>query len=109
MQVGKTVFVRWMYTLAGAGVGTNPTVSLPVTPASGQDSTGMALNGNASFVDTGTAYYPGSIVIASSTFSFQIFNAGGTWTTQTSVPTSTQPFTFGNTDVLTANFCYEAA
>lgn len=110
IQIGKTVFVRVKYTLAGAGVTGDVIFSLPVT-ASADYSTGVdAASGNGTFLDAGNALYPSIPMFNSSTtISMRPINAAGTNAKTDAVASSTNPFTFGNGDIITADFSYEAA
>jgi hypothetical protein len=99
MQIGKTIFFKFRYTLAGAGVGTGPTFTLPAEASATQGIIGTAL-----YNDTGTNSYVGTIVDLSTTIA--TFKYGST--TQGSL-TSSSPHTWAATDVLSASGFYEVA
>ena len=106
VQIGKAVWFRFSYTLAGAGVTGGVTFTLPVTAAS---STADQTLGTAHFVDTGTASYIGLVRQATTTTAnMVVINAAGTYA-GTSALTSTIPHTWANTDILQCAGMYEAA
>ena len=108
-QIGKTVFFRWKYTLGGAGVSGTITFSTPNTMNSDISATSEPINGTVSLFDTGTAYHPGIMRWATSTtINLWAINAAATYTTATGT-SSTVPFTWANTDVITVSGSYEAA
>lgn len=108
VQIGKTVFFNFEYTLGGAGVSGSVSFSLPV--AATLSSTLELLNGRTHLVDTGTQAYVGVVRFASSTTAtIFVEAAGGTYTTTSTVLSSTVPHTWANTDVIFVTGIYEAA
>jgi hypothetical protein len=107
-KIGRTVHYKFRYTLAGAGVGTNPQFTLPVVPSS--DYTGQDPPiGSAFLIDNGTASYPGPVVFSSgSTADIRCLNGAGTYVLMNTI-TSTIPFTWAVNDALWAYGTYEAA
>lgn len=109
IQVGKAVFFRIKYTLAGAGVAGDVIFSTPTTIISGM-AAGDPIAGTGSFIDAGTQSYGGMMeYVSSTTVRIRPINAAGTYTTTGTAASSTVPFTFGNTDTIIASGLYEAA
>lgn len=104
--IGKTVFFRWKYTLAGAGVGGSVTFSTPTTITSGMSATSEFIPGTVSYIDTGTSAREGVMRWASST---TVSLAADNGTTVLVVLSSTVPHTWANTDVIAASGFYESA
>lgn len=111
-QIGKTVHFRFMYTLAGAGVGSSPSFTLPVAAAS--DYKPASLDGPmaffASYNDSG-----GNLVSPLTTFissasvvRFLAPTTGGTYEGVANV-TSTVPITWASGDYIFCCGTYEAA
>lgn len=104
---GRTIFYRFKYTLAGAGFGTNPSFTLPVATNaeySGQDFP----VGHAAFADSGTATYPGVVILSTPNIAqFQVYNAAGTYAVG-NAPTATVPMTWAVNDYIYAWGTYEA-
>lgn len=109
LQVGKTVFVRFRYVLAGAGIGTGPQISLPVAPATNYVD-GDPLMADARLIDTGTDTCPARVSIDQTNDRIFI-NREQTSSVDSTLQsiTSTTPFTWANTDVISVAFIYEAA
>lgn len=104
---GRTIFYRFKYVLAGAGVGTNPSFTLPVSANAEYNGQDIPI-GHAAFADNGTATYPGVVIAATtSTVQFQAFNAGGTYALG-NAPTASVPFTWAINDYIYAWGTYEA-
>lgn len=108
IQIGKMVHCRFKYTLAGAGVGTQPGFSLPVTANAdyaGTD-TGETLDGTVSIIDSGNTYWTGKIMqLTTTTIRIRALDGNGNLVSVT----ATNPFTFGNADFIQGHFSYEAA
>lgn len=108
-RIGRTIHFRFKFTLGTtSAIGSSPTISLPVALhanyANGEDLVGLARYG-----DTGVAGYSGTLRAASSTTAlFIVHNAAGTYSAEAAL-TSTAPFTWGSTDLLSAMGTYEAA
>lgn len=104
---GRTIFYRFKYTMAGAGVATNPSFTLPV--AANAEYIGQDLPaGHAAFMDNGIATYPGVVILSTTNIAlFQTFNAAGTYAVG-NAPTATVPFTWGAADFIYAWGTYEA-
>jgi hypothetical protein len=107
-QIGKTVFVKFLYTLAGAGVTGNPTITLPVTGTTDYTSD-VGHIGLGAFLDAATQVYPGFISLSSTTASIRPLNTAGTNGGYGAATSATNPFTFGNGDKVSMSFAYEAA
>lgn len=115
-QIGKTVhyYGRWVYG-AGSAVGSNPTVSLPVTASSNYNveaSKGITFIGDVRFLDSGTANYAGVAGITNDSgltkFQLLVFNASGAYTTIGGL-TSAIPHTWASADEIEWSVTYEAA
>jgi len=107
LQVGKIVYCRFSFVLgSGSSVGTNPTVTLPVTARAYTQRTQIGL---VDIEDSGTANYYGMISKGSSTTVADInaINAAGTYAARGGI-TSTTPMTWTTGDWITAQFMYEA-
>lgn len=108
-QVGKTVFFIFRYTLAGAGMGTNPRFTLPVTAATHTAITDTNPLSQVSILDSGTARYSGICSWSSTTqWAIQVQNVGSTYPSATQI-TSTVPFTWAANDYVLVHGTYEAA
>lgn len=106
IQIGKMVFVKFKYTLAGAGMGSAPTMTLPITAAADTASseTGETFPGTVSLINSATNYYQGSVMQRSTTV------VGFRTDTSELLPVNaTLPFTWGTNDYIMATFFYEAA
>lgn len=107
-MVGKHVTFRIKYTLAGAGVSGAATFSTPVTAAANQ-SGDIALIGQGYFLDNGNNTYPGQLTFGSTTtMRIRPINAAGTYATAGAETSSTVPFTFGSSDVISAAGMFKA-
>lgn len=106
-QIGKTVFVRWQFTLGSTStVGTDPEFSLPVTSVSVEQRSFTVY-----LQDTGVNAFYGIGVVFSGTptrLRLQTINVAGTYPTAAQV-TATVPHTWGNTDLMRVFGYYEAA
>lgn len=105
LQVGKTVYCRFKYTLAGAGVGGAVSFTLPVTASADYATSGEFFMGNVALIDAGVNFYAGLVLWNTST-SVKIRRQSGTTIDDVS---STVPFTWGSGDFIQAHFMYEAA
>lgn len=97
-----TVFYQLTFGTTSAITGT-PGINTPTTAAQSSFYGGICL-----FQDTGSGAYGGAALIASGTVYGQAFNSAGTYLAATN-PSSTVPFTWGNTDVFNLQFTYEEA
>lgn len=105
IQIGKTVHFRFKYTLAGAGMGSNPRMSLPVT-ASSAYSANEAIQAGGQFNDaTGLRYLP--LLLLASTTAADIYYANAT-PAYASI-TATVPITWAVNDYINITGTYEAA
>jgi hypothetical protein len=105
-QVGKTVHFRFRYALAGTGVGTEVTITLPVAPvadlvASAPLGTTMYVDASAGAIYQGMAYWDGTTM----TIRRYITSTSG----QLSALSATQPFTWATGDSIHVEGTYEAA
>lgn len=111
MQIGKTVFVSFKYTLAGAGVSGATGITLPVTATSDYAALAGAENGEmlqstVAFIDAAVNYYGGFVAAYSTTaVRFRYHNTSANLV----ATSSTVPHTWGTGDFIVARFCYEAA
>lgn len=108
IQIGKLTVVRFKYTLAGAGVAGEVSMTLPVTAnadyAGGID--GKRMLSSVSLIDNGINYWTGVIM----TNSVTVVNVRYLSSTNTAVAlSSTAPFTWGTGDFIQGEFSYEAA
>jgi hypothetical protein len=105
IQIGKTIHARFKYTLAGAGVGTSPTITLPVAASADYATSGESFLSTVSFVDLGINFYAGQVFWATSTtVTFRVQTG-----TTTNGISATIPFTWGTGDYIQAHIVYEAA
>jgi len=109
IQIGKTVFFRFKYTLGGAGVSGNVSFSVPVT-ASAEYTGGNDPIGTCNFLDVGTEGYTGVVVLTNTTTAnVRVFGTGGTYATYSTGISAPVPHTWANNDVIFAVGSYEAA
>lgn len=105
IQIGKTVFFRFEYALAGANISGSVSFTLPVTAAH----SGRFMLSEATLVDTGTAAFEGFITMTNTTtVAIQVRNVSGTYATGSNL-SSTVPHTWANTDIISVMGMYEAA
>jgi hypothetical protein len=107
-KIGKTVFVRLKYTLAGAGVGGAVAIGLPVTATSNYASSdnGETLQGSVGLIDATTTYWIGAVLsLTTTTVRIRALNGSSNLVALS----STVPFTWGSGDFLSVAFQYEAA
>ena len=111
-QIGKVVEATYILTFgASTTIGTNPSVSLPVTAATSPYSTNVVVIGQGFYEDTGVIGYPLQVEISSSTteFRWEVWKTDvGTNLTSAAV-TATVPFTPNAGDKLQATIRYWAA
>lgn len=110
VKVGKTVFFKLQYTLAGAGISGAITFTLPSTANESSNDYQKPL-GTAMIVDAGTALYDAKTVFSDSTYTkatIRAVNASGTYSTLTNI-SSTVPFTWGSGDFFSVEGMYEEA
>jgi hypothetical protein len=104
-QIGKLVWFEAQFTFGttSAAAAAVPTLTLPVTA----NSTALTVSlTRGLFTDTGVQSYQATASITSTTtVGLVIIGASGAYTT----PSTTTPFTWGNTDVLYASGLYAAA
>jgi hypothetical protein len=110
-QIGKSIFFRFKYTLAGAGVAGAFSLTPPVarrTTTKGY-ATNDGINGNVTFTDdsTGALNYGPLLFNASGNIATFAWNAASTYLTITNL-SSTVPFTWANLDSIVMAGSYEA-
>lgn len=109
VQIGKTVHYRIKYTMAGANVSGLVSVTVPVAMHSDY---GVVANvdivGIATFLDVGSAIYHGVALVDSGKLNIRVSGSGGTYSNPADL-SSTVPFTWGSTDILSVSGTYEAA
>ena len=106
IQIGKFVYVEGQLTFGTTtSISTNPKINYPVTA----DSTApVGQTFFAQFIDVGSTVFYGVVQCEPTAVDFYNINVAGSYPGLASV-TSTLPFTFGNTDVITYSFIYEAS
>lgn len=105
MRVGKTIFWRFKYTLAGAGVSTDPKFTLPVAPHADYAASDSFLTYGQINDATGVRYLPAIILSSGSTVLIAYYNG----TPAMGTITSTAPITFASGDQFILSGSYEAA
>lgn len=108
--IGKTCVFDIRYTLNGAGVSGDISVSLPVAANSRYGAVGnLDPMGNAMFRDAGTAGYPAVVTVSSTTVAnVRPQSASGSYVSYTPA-SSTIPFTWTSTDEIYVTGRYETA
>ncbi len=110
IQIGKIVYWRWQYTLAGAGVGTGPTVSLPVTAHADYVNTNHHDYGQINIRDdSATQTLRGVARVSTTTAMLLSYHTVSGTNIGIASLTSTAPITFASPDVLSGEGFYEAA
>lgn len=108
-QIGKTVFYRFGYVLAGAGVAGNVTFTLPVTSVSYSGTAGTQVVGIGRILDSGTGSFECRAVWASTTTAtIAVYNASATYLSSTAL-TNLIPMTWAVSDEIYITGSYEAA
>ena len=102
VQIGKTVHWYLKFTLGSTTVFSQPSFTLPITPANPADQNIPML-----MRDSGVAWYFGSAIQEGGTVYTNAINTSGTYA-QPSI-SSTIPFTWGTNDFFTAQGSYEAS
>lgn len=106
-QIGKTVYFRVKYTLAGAGVSGEVAFSPPVTLNSDYVAESY-IDATATFNDSGTAY-TGVVRVATTTaLTIRTIHTDGARATNQAT-SATSPFTFAAGDIIEAHGTYEVA
>jgi microcystin-dependent protein len=109
VQTGKIVHWYGSFTLgstSAVAVG-NSDIALPVAASSNYKQ--LASYAHASYIDTGTALYPGLLIcINTTTARFMHFGASGTYATNADLASSV-PFTWTTGDIMNWSMTYEAA
>ena len=111
IQVGKTVHFRWLYTLAGAGVGTSPSFTLPVVAAADYiQAVDSPMSFIASYNDSSANTVSPLLTFMSSTTVIRLIapTAGSTYVGVANL-TSSVPVSWGSGDYLFVTGTYEAA
>jgi hypothetical protein len=109
IQIGKFVHVKFIFTLGSTStMGTQPQISLPVTGITTNQS-GLAPIGWHFAGDTSVQNYFGYIFLNTTTTASFWSAASNLAVLVLDQISATQPFTWGNTDVLSGYFSYQAA
>lgn len=108
IQIGKTVHFRLKYTLAGAGMGTSPTFTLPVAANSETATVADPVLSQVTLRDAGSSTSYLGIARPTSSTIWLLANIEATNNTAGTI-TSTVPFTWATTDVVVVSGTYEAA
>jgi len=110
VQIGKTVIARFEFILGSTStVGSNPTVSTPVTGSSSGYSASNNSLGDFVILDSGNTRFFGTVTFGTTTtFGFLIHNTSGTYAFQDFI-SSTVPMTWTTGDVFGFQAIYEAA
>ncbi len=107
-QIGKTVFYRFKYTLAGANISGNLSFAPPVTTSSN-----YSLDSNlgmSSLIDSATQHFQGTVQWASaSSFVMRATTVSGANVIASANVNATVPFTWGAADYIAVQGFYEAA
>ena len=108
-KIGKTIIADFKFTLgAGSAIGTNPTVSLPVTPSTTYVGTLSPL-GPAVILDNGASRLAGvTLLHSATTMGPWVYGAGGSYATVVNC-TASVPMTWTSGDQLYMRAIYEAA
>lgn len=108
-QIGKRVFCEFKYTLAGANMGTAPTLTLPVAPATHYTDNDI-IDHFVLLSETGAQDYYGLARISQTDdlITLYVQRSNGTYVDTANI-TSAIPFTWGSTDIVRAAWNYEAA
>ena len=110
IQIGKTVFYRFKYTLAGAGISASVTFTLPVTANSDYSADVDHPIGSANYIDSGTQLYRGFVMASSTTVGkLALQTVSGANIIGTGNLSATSPFTWGAADYIIVEGQYEAA
>lgn len=109
-QIGKTVHFKFKYTLAGAGVGTSPTFTPPVTPHADElPSAGYNIVGGGNILDSGTAnFYVRVGFTSTNEVNILIEGASSAYVTPGGM-TASVPFVWASGDTIYVRGSYEAA
>ena len=105
IQIGKTVFLRFKYTLAGAGVSGAPRFTLPVSASSNYAAGDYGLVAGLLFDATGNAFFPIANFASAGAMDIAHVNANS----NVSAISSTAPFTWATGDHILVSVVYEAA
>jgi len=109
VQIGKFVAVKFIFTLGSTStMGLSPTITLPVTGVT-SNAAYLAPIGWNFCGDTGVTNKFGYVFLDSSTTAIFYLALANVTTLGLDAINTTAPFTWGNTDVLSAYFIYEAA
>lgn len=109
-QIGKLVvfYFNWVWGSTSSIDGANATISAPVEASSSYPDGDMPL-GTARYQETGTAARMGYVRLETTTTLRPVVNSATTTYVRDAGITSTVPFTWGNTDVMSLQGVYEAA
>lgn len=110
IQVGKKVTIITQIVFGStSSMGSNPTLTLPVTALGTGLTSGVSAIGQTSILDSGVAQYTGSVLYNSTTSVLMLVSqASGSYVVPATI-TSSVPGTWNTNDVLTSIFEYEAA
>jgi hypothetical protein len=106
VRVNKLVFVQISLVFGStSSMGSNPSFSLPVA---GAGTLGGA-QGWTRILDSGVAFYMGTVAVNTTAATPNVSGASGTYVTEAGGLTATVPMTWTTNDTLYINFMYEAA
>jgi len=106
-QIGKFVYFKLKYTLAGAGITGRFFFTPPTTISTSYYSTESTIPGEATFFDAGNFVYSGGIRFNNAnSLEAKVYNVGSTYLFMGDV-SSTVPFTWGATDSISVDGFYE--
>jgi hypothetical protein len=109
VQIGKLIHCQLKVVLGStSSVSGLIQFTLPVSASTSVQGNYVGLN-SASCLDAGTAQYPGTCALISSTDAVIFAIPAGFTYLQTTSTSATVPFTWGSTDQFLVNFVYEAA
>lgn len=108
VQIGKTVFFRFRYVLGGAGISGTPSISMPTSLNAGYSAADI-VDAEVQLQDATGNYYTGKAIVASSTTIALYAQTSGSAHSFLEAVSSTVPFTWANTDIITVVGTYEVA
>jgi hypothetical protein len=107
-QIGKTVFVKFIFTLGTtSAMGTNPSFSLPATASSGLTQFAQSVGTSNCWDTSASVNYVGTLVYID-TSTVRCYAVSGTNTPLVGI-SSTLPMTWATGDILSAQGFYEIA
>lgn len=106
-RIGRTIHYRFRYTLAGAGMSTVPSFTLPVAPHA-EYVVGDAAMGKGALIDTGTIRYGAAATLTNTSTVTITYDGAPSDPVIFSPISATAPFTWGTGDAVMITGTYEA-